>query len=167
MEEIFVTKLRINKVRHLENLEIPLSETERKHLILTGKNGSGKTSVLEGIKKNLISYEKDNLEEKNITELQNNFKEFQNEYEKILKSYNAKDVNPESKSGRKIRYLMEQSLKYTWPLELKRKLAELEEKIGKSLKKNGNFKFPKDSKDFLINLDPYLTQTFGKGAAHL
>ncbi|MES2769416.1 MAG: transposase [Bdellovibrionota bacterium] len=45
--------------------------------------------------------------------------------------------------------------------------AELEEKIGKSLKKNGNFKFPKDSKDFLINLDPYLTQTFGKGAAHL
>lgn len=49
MEEIFVTKLRINKVRHLENLEIPLSETERKHLILTGKNGSGKTSVLEGI----------------------------------------------------------------------------------------------------------------------
>jgi len=49
MEEIFVTKLRINKVRHLENLEIPLSDTERKHLILTGKNGSGKTSVLEGI----------------------------------------------------------------------------------------------------------------------
>lgn len=49
MEEIFVTKLRINKVRHLENLEIPLSENERKHLILTGKNGSGKTSVLEGI----------------------------------------------------------------------------------------------------------------------
>jgi len=50
MEEIFVTQLRINKVRHLENLVIPLSETERKHLILTGKNGSGKTSVLEGIR---------------------------------------------------------------------------------------------------------------------
>jgi predicted ATP-binding protein involved in virulence len=49
MEEIFVTKVRINKVRHLESLEIPLSDTERKHLILTGKNGSGKTSVLEGI----------------------------------------------------------------------------------------------------------------------
>ena len=49
MEEIFVTKVRINKVLHLENLEIPLSDTERKHLILTGKNGSGKTSVLKGI----------------------------------------------------------------------------------------------------------------------
>jgi len=61
MEEIFVTKLRINKVRHLENLEIPLSETERKHLILTGKNGSGKTSVLEGIKarfKNIATVQK-------------------------------------------------------------------------------------------------------------
>ncbi len=53
MEEIFVTKLRINKVRHLENLEIPLSDTERKHLILTGKNGSGKTSVLEALDKRL------------------------------------------------------------------------------------------------------------------
>jgi predicted ATP-dependent endonuclease of OLD family len=34
-------------VRHLENLDIELSETERKHLIITGKNGSGKTSLLE------------------------------------------------------------------------------------------------------------------------
>lgn len=52
MEDIFITKIHINKVRHLENLEIPLSETERKHLILTGKNGSGKTSVLEELNKN-------------------------------------------------------------------------------------------------------------------
>lgn len=47
MEPTFMTELRINKVRHLENITIPLSKTERKHLILTGKNGSGKTSVLE------------------------------------------------------------------------------------------------------------------------
>ena len=33
----------------MEGIEILLSDTERKHLILTGKNGSGKTSVLEGI----------------------------------------------------------------------------------------------------------------------
>ena len=49
MEEMFVTKIKINKVFHLENLEILLSNTERKHLILTGKNGSGKTSVLRAI----------------------------------------------------------------------------------------------------------------------
>ena len=46
MEDIFIKSIHINKVRHLENVEIPISETERKHLILTGKNGSGKTSVL-------------------------------------------------------------------------------------------------------------------------
>lgn len=50
MEDIFLTKIIINKVRHLSGLEIPLSETERKHLILTGKNGSGKTSVLEALR---------------------------------------------------------------------------------------------------------------------
>ena len=46
MEDVFISNIKINKVRHLENLEIPLSGEERKHLILTGKNGSGKTSVL-------------------------------------------------------------------------------------------------------------------------
>ena len=50
MEEIFITNIHINKVRHLENIDIPLSDTERKHLILTGKNGSGKTSVLEALR---------------------------------------------------------------------------------------------------------------------
>lgn len=50
MEEIFIKDIHINKVRHLENIHIPISETERKHLILTGKNGSGKTSVLLEIK---------------------------------------------------------------------------------------------------------------------
>lgn len=53
MEDIFISKIHINKVRHLENVDILLSETERKHLILTGKNGSGKTSVLEKIQINL------------------------------------------------------------------------------------------------------------------
>jgi AAA15 family ATPase/GTPase len=46
MEEIFITGIEIKKVRHLENIKIKLSDSERKHLILTGKNGSGKTSVV-------------------------------------------------------------------------------------------------------------------------
>lgn len=49
MGQIFLTEVNINKVRHLENIKIPLSSNERKHLILTGKNGSGKTSVLESM----------------------------------------------------------------------------------------------------------------------
>ena len=49
MQSIFITKIHIKKVRHLENVEIRLSDTERKHLILTGKNGSGKTSLLQAM----------------------------------------------------------------------------------------------------------------------
>ena len=47
MENIFITELNIRKVRHLIDINIPLSRENRKNLILTGKNGSGKTSVLK------------------------------------------------------------------------------------------------------------------------
>ncbi len=46
----FITELNIKKVRHLENIDIKLGD-EKKHLILTGKNGCGKTSVLEELDK--------------------------------------------------------------------------------------------------------------------
>ena len=49
MNQHFITKLHISQVRHLKDIDIPISETECKHLILTGKNGSGKTSVLKGL----------------------------------------------------------------------------------------------------------------------
>lgn len=49
MENTFLTELNIRKVRHLKDISIPISKTERKNLILTGKNGSGKTSVLESL----------------------------------------------------------------------------------------------------------------------
>ena len=47
MEHIFITNLTIKKIRHLKNIFIPLSEERIRHVILTGKNGSGKTSVVE------------------------------------------------------------------------------------------------------------------------
>lgn len=49
MERVYITKLTIDKVRHLKDISIPLSENQIKHLILTGKNGSGKTSVVEAL----------------------------------------------------------------------------------------------------------------------
>jgi predicted ATP-binding protein involved in virulence len=49
MESLFVTNVTIKKIRHLKDLKINISDTDRKHLILTGKNGSGKTSVLNSI----------------------------------------------------------------------------------------------------------------------
>lgn len=49
MEQLFITNVTIKKVRHLKDIMIPLSEKRINHLILTGKNGSGKTSVLEAL----------------------------------------------------------------------------------------------------------------------
>ena len=49
MSKTFITDLHIEKVRHIENFDIPLSKSEMKHLIITGKNGSGKTSLLREI----------------------------------------------------------------------------------------------------------------------
>lgn len=57
MEATFLTGIHINKVRHLENIDIPLSANTRKNLILTGKNGSGKTSTLEALADALESIE--------------------------------------------------------------------------------------------------------------
>ncbi len=45
----YIHKIHINKVRHLQNIEIPIENDTYPHLILTGKNGSGKTSVLEAV----------------------------------------------------------------------------------------------------------------------
>lgn len=50
MNTAYVTKIKIRNVRHLKETEIPLSENEMKHLIITGKNGSGKTSLLEAMR---------------------------------------------------------------------------------------------------------------------
>lgn len=51
MGATYMTALRICKVRHLKDISIPLSGERRKSLILTGKNGSGKTSVLKALGK--------------------------------------------------------------------------------------------------------------------
>ena len=49
--ETFMKALRVFSVRHLRDIEIPLGDTGRKHLILTGRNGCGKTSVLSALAK--------------------------------------------------------------------------------------------------------------------
>jgi len=51
MEGIYIRNLTIDKVRHLKNIKIPLTgaDGEPTHLLLTGRNGSGKTSVLDAL----------------------------------------------------------------------------------------------------------------------
>ena len=49
----YIHKIHINKIRHLQNIDIPIENDLYPHLILTGKNGSGKTSVLQAIANHL------------------------------------------------------------------------------------------------------------------
>ena len=62
MEQFYIKEINIRKVRHLQDLRIIVSPEEecRRHLILTGNNGSGKTILLEAIQTYLDSVSKDN-----------------------------------------------------------------------------------------------------------
>ncbi|MEA3445606.1 MAG: AAA family ATPase [Bacteroidota bacterium] len=93
-KDIFIKSISVNKVRHLKDFTIPISENERKHLILTGKNGSGKTSLLEAIKNYLTLIPKDAIIEfsdwKSIrVYYENRFNEIKNKIEKELKFNSA------------------------------------------------------------------------------
>ena len=71
----YIHKIHINKVRHLQNIEIPIENDTYPHLILTGKNGSGKTSVLEAVANHLQNIANDPY--KNFLSLEQNIKYYQ------------------------------------------------------------------------------------------
>ena len=45
----YIKNIHINQVRHLRDINIPLEKEDYPHLMITGKNGSGKTSLLNAI----------------------------------------------------------------------------------------------------------------------
>lgn len=45
----YINRIKINKIFHLENFEIPVADEKSPHLIITGKNGSGKTLLINAI----------------------------------------------------------------------------------------------------------------------
>lgn len=47
--DCYITNIHINKLRHLKDIDIKLSSEKRQHLLITGKNGSGKTSLLDAL----------------------------------------------------------------------------------------------------------------------
>lgn len=114
MERLFITDLTIENVRHLRNISIPLSENRIKHLILTGKNGSGKTSVVEVLSEYLNNVFEDeyfeNLEDwlKNHKKERDNAVRYKREEGEVLKlektiSKNEADLK-RSRRGLKVRF---------------------------------------------------------------
>ena len=57
MDKVYIKYIDIERIRHLHNIELILDANEKsndfKHILFTGKNGSGKTSVLNAIEKQL------------------------------------------------------------------------------------------------------------------
>lgn len=51
--EHYIKEIRINRLRHLSNIVITLDPENRQHLMITGKNGSGKTSLLLALQRYL------------------------------------------------------------------------------------------------------------------
>jgi len=62
----FLKSIYIRKVRHLESIQIDIDETRMRHLVLTGPNGSGKTSLLLAIKDYL-----NGIPNRNLMQLEN------------------------------------------------------------------------------------------------
>lgn len=60
--EHYITQIKIEELRHLSDICIDLKSDMRTNLLLTGKNGSGKTTVLRALKKYLAVIVDGNLE---------------------------------------------------------------------------------------------------------
>ena len=74
MERHYITKISIYKLKHLETIDIDLSIDEPKHLLLTGKNGVGKTTTLNAIRDWLRSIQSGSLSA--VRRWQNELKRF-------------------------------------------------------------------------------------------
>lgn len=80
MTDSFVTKIKVENSRNINDLEINLSKDHCQHLIITGKNGSGKTSLLLELNKFLTQIDNGNFQsyisqKNNIIQLQEYLKQ--------------------------------------------------------------------------------------------
>ncbi|WP_368243910.1 AAA family ATPase [Clostridium tertium] len=93
----YIEEINITKLRHLENIDINInSEYSKNHLILTGKNGSGKTTVLNSIKKYLKSIE-DNMYYQIKIDYKKTIESYKNRLKQIEQGININRENPREK----------------------------------------------------------------------
>ena len=75
----YIKNIHINQVRHLKDINIPLEKDAYPHLMITGKNGSGKTSLLNAIA--------DHLEKIVSINIYTNYKESKENLELLEKEF--------------------------------------------------------------------------------
>ena len=71
----YIKEIYIKKLRHLSDIKIELNNEHMQHLLLTGKNGSGKTSLLIALAEKLNNICND-IDEKEISDIQNGIEVF-------------------------------------------------------------------------------------------
>lgn len=81
MKEYFISEIDIEKLYHLSGIKITLDLTRRQHLLLTGKNGSGKTSLLLKIRDFLHA-----VNDRQLVNLMENYPRWQEEEKKKMES---------------------------------------------------------------------------------
>lgn len=114
MNNHFITKINIDKIRNLENIEIDLDEKKPKHLILTGKNGVGKTTLIEAIRDYLRIIQSKGMmnviinDNKKTKNLGNNLKSSTNDDEFVKIQYEInktiKEINSFSRYGLNVEF---------------------------------------------------------------
>ena len=90
---IFIKEINISKLRHLENIDIILSKNIKRNLIITGKNGVGKTTVLKAIKQYLKSIEEKKYNDINVS-YKNSIRYLKKRIEEIDNNININTNNP-------------------------------------------------------------------------
>ena len=87
--EHYITGIEIINLRHLSKIAISLNNEKRQHLIITGKNGSGKTSLLLSLAKNFQALDDGNLTYLLTLEDKIKHTETTEELKQLIQSYSA------------------------------------------------------------------------------
>ncbi len=102
MYDIYLKRLEIDKVRHIKNISIDISKDCKRNLIVTGKNGSGKTSLLDALSIQLDFLSKQG----DLTKLEKNISLFESKLDIAVKTFATE--NQISEILKKVNYYKEQ-----------------------------------------------------------
>lgn len=86
----WIQSIHVNKIRHLENIDICISDDAApRHLMVTGPNGSGKTSLLLAMKKLLEKMSKD----KHLFNLSHSYNLYNSQKKKLVATIQDDEID--------------------------------------------------------------------------